>query len=169
MQLKTALLAAAIAVAGLAVQPFQTAQAAGTASTTMGVKITIPAACDSTVAATDMDFGAPTGPLTAAIDKTSTITVICTKDATFSIGLNGGGSGDTTARVMSDGSGNTVGYQLYTDSDRSTVWGNTVGTDTAPETGTGTSQDITVYGEVPAQNTPPAGDYSDTVAVTVTF
>lgn len=167
MQLKTTLLAAAIAVAGLAVQPFQTAQA-GTATTTMGVKITIPNACDSTVAATDMDFGAPTGPLTAAIDKTSTITVTCTKDATFSIGLDGGGSGDTTARVMSDGNGNTVGYQLYSESTRTTVWGNVAGS-MPSETGTGTSQGITVYGEVPAQNTPPAGDYSDTVAVTVTF
>jgi len=168
MQFKTTLLAAAVVVAGLVAQPFQTAQA-GTATTTMGVKIVIPNACDSVVAATDMDFGTPTGPLTAAIDKTSTITVTCTKDAAFHIGLDGGSANDINARVMSDGNGNTVGYQLYTDSGRTDVWGNTVGTDAMAETGTGTSQDITVYGEVPAQNTPPAGNYSDTVAVTVTF
>jgi spore coat protein U-like protein len=168
MQLKTALLAAAVAAAGLAIQPFDAAHAAGTATTTMGVKITIQDACDSTVAATDMDFGSA-GPLTSAIDKTSTITVTCTKDAAFNIGLDGGAAGNVAARTMSDGSGNVVNYQLYSDSGRTTVWGNTVGTDTAAETGTGTSQDITVYGEVPAQTTPPAGNYSDTVQVTVSF
>lgn len=168
MQLRTTLLAAAVVAAGLAIQPFQAAQA-GTSSTSMNVKIVIPNACDSTVSATDMDFGSPTGPLTAAIDKTSTITVTCTSGATFHVGLDGGASGDVTARTMSDGNGHMVGYQLYSDSGRTTVWGDTIGTDEPSETGTGTSQDITVYGEVPAQTTPPAGNYSDLVAVTVTF
>lgn len=167
MQLKTTLLAAAIVVAGLAVQPFQTAQAA-TATANMNVKIVIQNACDSTVTAGDMDFGTA-GPLVTKVDTTSTINVTCTKGAPFHIGLDGGSANDINARVMSDGSGNTVGYQLYTDTTRTDVWGNTVGTDAQAETGTGTSQDITVYGEVPAQTTPPAGTYTDTVAVTVTY
>jgi spore coat protein U-like protein len=166
MQLKTTLLAAAIVAASLAVQPFQAAQA-GTANANMNVKITIQNACDSTVTAGDMDFGTA-GPLTTKVDTTSTINVTCTKGAIFSVGLDGGSANNVNARVMSDGSGNTVGYQLYSDSGRTTVWGNTAGS-MPSETGTGTSQDITVYGEVPVQNTPPAGDYSDIVAVVVTY
>lgn len=166
MQFKTALLAASIVAAGLAVQPFRCAQAA-TANTDMNVKITIQDACDSTVTASDMDFSTA-GPLTTKVDTTSTINVTCTKGATFTVGLDGGGAANINARVMSDGSGNTVGYQLYSDPARTTVWGNTAGS-MPSQTGTGTSQDITVYGEVPAQNTPPAGNYSDTVAVVVTY
>ncbi|MCR6502850.1 spore coat protein U domain-containing protein [Shinella sp. CPCC 101442] len=36
-------------------------------------------------------------------------------------------------------------------------------------TGSGSQQDITIYGRVPAQNTPLAGTYTDTVVVTVTY
>ena len=36
-------------------------------------------------------------------------------------------------------------------------------------TGTGAPQDLTVYGEVLAQQTPPVGQYTDTVVATVQF
>jgi len=49
------------------------------------------------------------------------------------------------------------------------VWGNTVGTNTVAGTGTGNSQSLTVYGNVPAQATPPAATYNDTITVTVTY
>jgi spore coat protein U-like protein len=167
MQLKTALLAAAIAVAGLAVQPIEVAHA-GTSTANMDVKITIQNACDvSTVAPTTLDFGTQ-GPLTAAVDNTSTITVTCTDGADYNVGLGGGGSGDTGARVMTNGTDN-ISYQLYSDSSHSNKWGDAIGTDTVASTGTGTTQTFTVYGEVPAQTTPPAGTYTDTVAVTVTY
>jgi spore coat protein U-like protein len=167
MQFKTALLAAAVAAAGLAVQPFDTAHA-GTSTANMDVKITIQNACDvTTVAPTTLDFGTQ-GPLTAAVDNTSTITVTCTSGADYNVGLDGGSAADVTARVMKNGT-DSVAYQLYSDSGHSTVWGNTIGTDTVTSTGTGTQQTFTVYGEVPAQTTPPAGTYTDTVAVTVTY
>ena len=62
-----------------------------------------------------------------------------------------------------------VNYSLYSDSGRTTVWGNTVGTDTVAATGSGASQSYTVYGRVTAQTTPAPGTYSDTVTVTVTY
>lgn len=167
MQLKTALLAAAVVAAGLAVQPFDVARA-GTSTANMNVKITIQNACDvSTVAPTTLDFGTQ-GPLTAAVYNTSTITVTCTNGASYNVGLDGGGAANVNGRVMKNGT-NTVSYQLYSDSGHNTVWGNTIGTDTVTSTGTGTQQTFTVYGEVPAQTTPPAGAYTDTVAVTVTY
>ena len=134
----------------------------------MSVNITIQNACNvSSVAPTALNFGTQ-GPLTSAVNQTSTITVTCTKSAPYNIGLDGGTSGNVSARTMINGA-NTVGYQLYSDSGRSTVWGNTIGTNTVASTGTGSSQAFTVYGQVPAQATPPAATYNDTVNVTVTY
>lgn len=76
--------------------------------------------------------------------------------------------GRITARKMVLGA-NSIAYQLYQNATRSTVWGNTVGTNTVAGTGNGNVQLLTVYGSVPAQATPPAGTYSDTVTVTVTY
>jgi spore coat protein U-like protein len=62
-----------------------------------------------------------------------------------------------------------VNYRLYRDAGRTQNWGNSIGTDTLAGTGNGAAQAITVYGRVPAQSTPAAGTYTDTVAVTVTY
>jgi spore coat protein U-like protein len=64
---------------------------------------------------------------------------------------------------------NTVNYTLYSNSGRTTVWGNTVGTDTQAATGNGSAQSYTVYGRVPSQAAPAPGTYSDTITVTVTY
>jgi len=64
---------------------------------------------------------------------------------------------------------NYVQYELYSDSARSQRWGNTLDIDTVNNTGTGSSQSLTVYGRVPAPQSVPSGDYSDTVTVTITY
>ena len=71
-------------------------------------------------------------------------------------------------RKMTSG-GNTVNYSLYSDSGRTTVWGNTVGTNTVAATGNGAAQSYTVYGRVTAQTTPAPATYTDTITVTVTY
>jgi spore coat protein U-like protein len=63
----------------------------------------------------------------------------------------------------------TVVYSLYKDSARGSVWGNTVGTNTAAGTGTGSAQTSTVFGRVPSQSVPAPGTYNDTIVVTATF
>jgi spore coat protein U-like protein len=65
--------------------------------------------------------------------------------------------------------GATINYSLYTDNGRTTVWGNTVGTDTVSATGSGASQSYTVFGRVPAQTTPAPATYTHTITVTVTY
>ena len=65
--------------------------------------------------------------------------------------------------------GATINYSLYTDSGRSTVWGNTVGTDTVSATGNGAAQSFTVYGQVPLQTTPAPALYTDTITLTVSY
>ena len=64
---------------------------------------------------------------------------------------------------------NTVAYQLYSNGAHTSVWGNTIGTDTMSGSGNGTSQTLTVYGRVPPQTTPAAATYNDTVNVIVTY
>ncbi len=122
-----------------------------------------------TVSATDLDFGS-TGGLPTSVDATNTLDVTCTGGMAYDIGLDGGESGatDPTQRKMSLGA-NEVTYGLYMDSDRTTAWGDTIGTDTYSGTGTGAVQTYTVYGRVPAQTSPPAGTYTDTIVVTITY
>ena len=139
-----------------------------TTTTTFTVQLTITATCIINSAST-LNFGSQ-GVLTANVDQTSTIQVQCTNTTPYNIGLNvGTGSGATVAvRKMTSG-GATINYSLYTDIGRTTVWGNTVGTDTVASTGNGASQAFTVYGRVPAQTTPAPATYTDTITVTVTY
>jgi spore coat protein U-like protein len=67
--------------------------------------------------------------------------------------------------------GNTLDYNLFTDSDYANVWGDGSGTtSTITGTGSGSAQALTIYGRVPGgQSTVPAGSYTDLVSVTVTY
>jgi spore coat protein U-like protein len=142
---------------------------AQTATTQFNVQITINAECQIN-SADDLDFGS-TGVIASAIDAASEIAVQCTDGTPFNIGLNqGAGAGATVAsRLMTGPGSETVQYSLYTNPSRTTVWGNTIGTDTVTGTGTGAEQTFTVYGRVPAQTTPGPGTYTDVVTVTMTY
>jgi len=132
------------------------------------VQATVQAQC--TVSATPVSFGTA-GILAANVDADGTLSLVCTRDAAYSIGLgagqNDGGIG-VSARKMKSGA-NAKGYQLYQDVGRSLVWGNTPNSDMKGGTGTGSADEHKVYGRVPPQVTPPAGTYADTVVVTVTY
>ena len=148
------------------------ASAVSTATTTFQVTASVAAQCS--VTATDMAFGV-VAPLGGDVDQTSTVTVKCTKNSSYTVGLNAGTvSGSTLAtRLMANG-GDTMQYNLYTNSGRTTVWGNSA---TAPTwvsgtgAGMGTGQVLTVYGRVPTGQTNLAvGSYSEpTITVTVTY
>ena len=139
-----------------------------TTTSTFQSQITITASC-TILSASTLDFGS-NGVLIAIVDQISMLQVQCTNTTPYNIGLNAGtGSGSTvTTRKLTSG-GNTVNYSLYSDSGRTTNWGNTVGSDTVSSTGTGASQSFTVYGRVPVQTTPTPATYTDTITVTVTY
>ena len=141
---------------------------AGTATTTLGVSLTINAGCN--VASSPVGFPAQTV-LASAVNQSGSISVTCTNTTPYNVGLDkGAGSGATVSnRRMTGPSSATVGYGLYQDSGHATNWGNTVGTDTIAGTGNGSAQTLTVYGQIGAQATPQPGAYADTVNVTVTF
>jgi spore coat protein U-like protein len=137
-----------------------------TATATFSITAVITAACS--ISATNLTFGNYTG---ALINATSTVTVNCTNLAPFNIGLNAGnGSGATvTTRKMTGPASATLGYSLFRDSGHTLNWGNTVGTDTLQETGTGSAVPYIVYGQVPASQFPATGAYTDTIVATVTY
>jgi spore coat protein U-like protein len=119
------------------------------------------------VSAQSINFGNH-GVLNSAVDANGAITLTCTANLAYSIALNGGLSNSPpAARQMVLGSSSVI-YGLYRDAARSNVWGSAAG-QVVTGTGTGTSQSVTVYGRVPAQNTPTPGQYNDTVVVTVSY
>lgn len=121
------------------------------------------------VSASNLDFG-NAGVLSGMIDAVSQIDVSCTANSPFQIGL-GDGLHNTAplARRMRSAAGDFIAYELYRDSGRSLLWGTAGSGQSQPGTGSGTSQTFSVFGRVPAQATPPAGIYSDTVVVVVTY
>jgi spore coat protein U-like protein len=71
--------------------------------------------------------------------------------------------------MMSGPGANRLKYSLFSDSARTTNWGDTVGRDTVPATGTGAAQTFRVFGRIPASQPLPPGGYADTITVTLTF
>ena len=113
-----------------------------------------------------LNFGS-VGALAAAVDAQSTISVACSNQLPYTVGLSSAsGTGPTTLK-MSYGQ-NKLGYAVYQDSARTTPWGNAAGSWMAGS-GTASSQSLTVYGRLPAQPLPPPGNYTDTISVTVTY
>lgn len=142
----------------------------GSKSSTFDVTMRIVADC--TIAANGMDFGQNQGVLAATVNAQSSINVTCTNTTPYNVGLNAGtGTGSSgTTRYMSGTGANTgtVQFNLY-QAAGSTPWGNTQGTNTMAGTGNGTQQTLTVYGEIPAQNTPAPDSYKSTITATVYF
>jgi spore coat protein U-like protein len=147
---------------------------AATETSDLGVSATVTANC--TITTTAVSFGTYDPIVTHASDaleSTGTVTTTCTNGAAATITLGQGANADTGStdaapvRRMISGT-DYLGYQLYSDSARTTVWGNDATTDVAV-TGTGGAVDTTVYGSVPGGQNVPAGSYADTVVATVTF
>jgi spore coat protein U-like protein len=139
-----------------------------TAQTTFRVSARVQAVCD--IAASDLAFGNYTAQSGTPLLGTTLLRATCTPNTAYQVGLNEGTSPGATVnqRKMVSGA-NSLNYQLYSDASRSTIWGNTPGTDTVTGVGTGIAQNHTVYGTVPAAQVVPAAEYSDTIVVRIYY
>ena len=160
---------ASVAAGAVAVAVSATTYAA-TTGTVFQVQASVAKQCS--VTALDLNFGA-VNPLGADVDQSTTLTVKCTKNTTYNVGLDAGVStGATIAdRVMANGA-DLMHYQLYKDAGRSAVWGNTSPSwASGTGAGMGTGQPLTVYGRVPTGQTDlAAGNFAEpTITVTVTY
>ena len=140
------------------------------------VRITITEACEfSSSAPTDVDFGTVARSVNPA-DAAGALLVDCTVGTPYSIALDAGQN--STAAVASANNrrmvlaGQFVPYGLYRDAGRTQFWGDVAGAsgNVLVGAGTGTAQNVPVYGRVPTGSTNvPAGIYVDVVQATLTF
>jgi spore coat protein U-like protein len=139
-----------------------------TADTTFRVSTRVNAVCD--ISASALDFGEYRAATGSPRQGTTQLRATCTPGTTYQIGLNEGTSAgaSTNQRKMVSATG-ALNYQLYTDSARSVIWGNTPGTDTVTGAGTGLAQDLTVFGSIPAGQSVPAEEYADTITVRIYY
>ena len=145
---------------------------AATATATFQVTANVATQC--TVSAADLGFGT-VDPLGGNVDQSTTVTVRCTKNTAYTVGLNAGTTAGATLaqRLMANGS-DTMNYNLYADAGRTTVWGNSAAAPawvSGTGAGMGTPQVLTVYGRVPSGQTNLAvGSFVETaITVTVTY
>ena len=143
---------------------------ASSVNTSFQVQATVNAQCS--ISAVNLTF--PTvDPLSSQTDGATTVTVKCTKNSPYTVGLNAGTTtGSTIAqRLMANGA-DLMDYNLYTDAARSSIWGNSAGSwVSGTGAGMGTAQVLNVYGRVAAGQTNLAvGTFTEpTVTVTVTY
>ena len=138
-----------------------------------------------TVSTSGIAFGTYSPFSTSPNNSNGTLTITCKgggnqSSIPYAIALNSGvysgGSFSNRRMILSTG-GSYLSYQLYTNASYSQIWGDglTGGTSTVsgscvltakPSRCTSTQ---TIYGQIPALQTPFAGSYSDTITVTVTY
>jgi len=141
------------------------AMAATTKTSTFQVTANVQAVCQ--ISSSNLDFGNYSG---AQLTANSTISVTCTQNQGYDVGLNGGsGAQSVTARKMTGPGGTVLGYGLYRDANYTSNWGNTIGSDVMHGNGSGSAQSLTVYGKLPANQLVTPGAYSDTITATITY
>ncbi|MDP5187757.1 spore coat U domain-containing protein [Alishewanella sp. SMS8] len=121
-----------------------------------------------------VDFGEQSN-LALFIDAESTrsgsaggLELTCNTSLAYAVSLDDGVNALAGQRRVSRGGLDYVQYELYQDAARSVRWGQ--GPEARALTGTGAAQALTIYGRVLAgQATPAAGNYVDTVRMTIAW
>lgn len=159
----------AIAAAAVASIVAASTTQAATSSATFTVNANVLAVCS--VSATNLNFGDYNAVVGSANNATSALSVTCTNGQGYTIALDAGTSSGAAvnARKMTSGV-HTLNYGLYTNSGRSTIWGDgTLSTATVAGTGNGSAQSVTVYAQLPTGQHVADGSYADTITVTLTY
>ncbi|WP_413726220.1 spore coat protein U domain-containing protein [Sodalis sp. RH16] len=143
----------------------------GSAVVPMTVSLAITNDC-TTITAPNISFG--NAPLLTAFSPVSqSITVICTKGSTYTVGVNYGNNAVNNVRNMANG-GSFISYDIFKGSGGGR-WGDTGGDRWSSSLASGVSTDGTLrsYNYVAqilsGQATPPAGTYSDNLVVDLSF
>jgi spore coat protein U-like protein len=142
-----------------------------TGSGTAIVTVTVTVVSDCRISAPPVDFGSA-ALARQFISVTQAVLVDCTKGSSYSVTLTSGSNGTARPwRTMRSAGGNVLRYNLYR-SDGSTIWDESNPL-ASPTPGTGATvpgQPFTYRARIdPDQVTPPAGSYSDTVSVVISF
>ena len=131
----------------------------------------VPAEAACSLSATGVAFGAYDVFAPAPTDSTGTVVLDCDpaeKNITITLSP---GTGTYATRTLRQGA-ETLGYNLYLDAARTSVWGDgSAGTTTFfiknPRPNRPT--EVTIFGRIPAAQDVSVGAYADTIIVTVEF
>lgn len=146
---------------------------AGSVSTSLLVSVTVDSQCK--MDSNDLQFGTydPVGANSSSpLNAMGSIKIKCTKNTIAVIRMDGGqhaSSSSHTTRAMTNATGSTyLDYELYLDSERSTVWNNSNNA-TYQGTGDGAITTVAIYGAIPGDQDVNDGQYNDVVTITATF
>jgi len=147
---------------------------AATTTTNLSITAIVGATCN--ISTSSVSFGSYdplSANVTSPLNGSGSVGTTCSNGLTNTITLDQGlnvatGSSDAVPLRQLRSAGNVIAYFLYSNSGRTTVFGNTTGTGVG-QTGTGQSASATVFGQIPAGQNAAPGSYADTVVATVTF
>lgn len=153
--------------------------ASGQVQGNLGVKLTIDNGCQVTGGTSSdtgnnfgtLDFGTYGGTITNTIRAQSTtsssaLQVNCTNALPYTVSVDNGANALLVQRRMNDGTGKYINYNLYQDSTYIVPW---LSATPKAALGTGTATNLVFYGAVPGGQSATAGNYTDTVVVTVAW
>lgn len=103
---------------------------------------------------------------------TRSLTVTCVANLPYDVGINKGqGAGATEEHrlVTRVGGQQELNYALFQDANHIHNYGTIIGQNTLHQLGTGSAQLITIYGEIPINQSVETGHYTDIVTIFVTF
>ena len=164
----------AVALLALAAAP----ALAGSANNNLTVQSTVIANC--TVTAATLSFG-NYDPLVANaaadLDASQALSIRCNKGtAATSIDMDSGLNFSGTRRMRIGATANFLGYEIYKDAGRTTLWGTGAVNGVVPDASASKNSDLTVggaalsaYGRVPQNQDVTVGSYADTVKITINF
>jgi spore coat protein U-like protein len=107
---------------------------------------------------------------TTPLDGIGTLRVACTRGAITHISLSYGSSPVGTQRRMAQNAASHLIYEIYKDTGRTLVWGNSVNDNLDPPPAPNNlPRTFTAYGRVPQAQDANVGSYTDTLVATVLF
>lgn len=135
-------------------------------------------AASCSVTAVSLAFGSYNAFRISHTDSNGNIAVTCTgvpgEIVSYTMTLSAGGSGTPGLRQLRSASGSVMGYNLYTTTARTTVWGDgnagtVIAGDSFALSGPRTTRNYPLYGRTFARQNVPVGLYSDSIVITLNF
>ena len=140
---------------------------AGRTTYTMPASATIINGC--TVNALPLIFNVPV-PTNLNVDSSTTITIACTPNIAFTLDIDTGLYGTGINRRVFNAAANAyINYDVYKDPPRSQVWGTGGSKNLAGNSGITGVVILPVYGRLASSSKLKAGNYRDTLTVTISF
>ena len=137
---------------------------AATASGSFGVSVSVPATC--VASASSVGFGTYNG---GVVNATSNVSLNCTDATPYAVSLDAGRASVAALQKLPALGLALHGYVHGTKSGETVNPVPGVGTNTVAGMGNGVPQVITVRGQIPAEHSIAAGDYPDSITVTITY